>query len=395
MRLATRLRSAVGGGFGHALVVVAFVLAGAATAVGMSGGSSSGVAAERPSRAGQGAGVRPDVPVIAARNRVAEPRGRRPRRGGAAHYRETARKRVPAKTGKGFLPLYREAERVFGVNWRLIASIHRQETAFSTAPGTYRGLNAFGCCAGPMQFNVTNGPVSTWELYREAFRAGRRPENYPHRTSSHPSIYDDFDAIMAAGSLLRDSGAGPSLDSGAWWAAYSYYGHDLFGVTYASEVLARAVGWQRDGFCLNCGLDEGLVAEFDIAYGASVRDELLADERRRKKRAARKEARKRQAERRERQAERRERQAERRERRERRERADRRKGGDGGSDDRPPRRPPARRPRPTPPPSADNDAPSKPAPPPPKPTQPSTTPTTTTPAPPAGECSSAKELLGC
>ena len=384
MPLRIRLRAVVERRLGRALQIVVVMLAGAATAAGMSAGaSSSGGAAEDPSRSvvpGQGAGARPDLWAIAD-NRVAERRGGRPRRGGADHYRATARKHVPAKTGAGYLPLYREAERQFGVNWRLIASVHRQETAFSTAPGTYRGLNAFGCCAGPMQFNVTNGPVSTWDSYRQAFRAGRRPKSYPHRTRSHPSVYDDFDAIMAAGSLLSDSGAGRSLDSGAWWAAYSYYGHDLFGVTYASQVLARAVAWERDGFCLNCGLDEGLVAEFDVVYGESVRQQLLADERRRKERADRKE--------------RRERASERRERRERRERAERRKGADGGSDKRAPQRSPARRPRPSPPPSADNDAPTKPAPPPPTPTQPSAPPATTTPAPPAEECASVDKLLGC
>ena len=47
------------------------------------------------------------------------------------------------------------------------------------AETTYHGLNAFGCCAGPMQFNVTNGPVSTWERYRQAFRAGNRPAALP------------------------------------------------------------------------------------------------------------------------------------------------------------------------------------------------------------------------
>ena len=204
------------------------------------------------------------------------------RRNRAEYYRRIARQRVAHGVAARFLPLYREAERVFGVTWRLIASVHRQETAFSVAPTTYHGLNDFGCCAGPMQFNVTNGPVSTWEHYREAFRAGRRPARYPHRTKHHPSIYDDFDAIMAAGSLLRDSGAGLSLDGAAWTAAYGYYGHDLFGITYASQVLGRAASWERDGFCANCA-DESLAAEFEIAYGASVRRELLAEERKRKK----------------------------------------------------------------------------------------------------------------
>src|SRR5438094_497634 len=33
----------------------------------------------------------------------------------------------------GFYPLYERAQRSFGVNWLLLASVHRQETAFSTA----------------------------------------------------------------------------------------------------------------------------------------------------------------------------------------------------------------------------------------------------------------------
>ncbi len=204
----------------------------------------------------------------------------KPRRAGPAYYRRTTSRHVPASAKSGFMPLYREAARTFGVSWRLIASIHRQETAFSTEPSTYHGLNAFGCCAGPMQFNVKNGPVSTWELYRQSFRLGDRPRRYPHRTRSHPSIYDDFDAIMAAGALLRDSGASEALDGGSWSAAYAYYGHDLFGIDYASQVMGRARGWERDGFCLNCPLDETLVAAFDDAYGVDARRQLRAAERR-------------------------------------------------------------------------------------------------------------------
>ena len=203
-----------------------------------------------------------------------------PRRGGADYYRRTGARHVPAATQPGFMSLYREAARSFGVSWRLLASIHRQETAFSTAPTTYHGLNPFGCCAGPMQFNVTNGPPSTWALYRQSFRHGDRPRRYPHPTRKHPSIYDDFDAIMAAGALLRDSGATAALDGGSWSAAYAYYGHDLFGIEYASQVLARARGWERDGFCLNCPVDLTLIGAFDDAYGVDARRQLLAAERR-------------------------------------------------------------------------------------------------------------------
>ncbi|HEV2770831.1 MAG TPA: hypothetical protein VGV40_11655 [Solirubrobacteraceae bacterium] len=387
MRLPTRLLSRLGRRRGRALLVLV-MLAGAAAAVGMGTNSSSPRAAQEPSRptVPPAAGAPADVSTFSARKRAAERAGRRPSRGGAAYYERTARKRVPETARAGYLPLYREAERRFGVNWRLIASIHRQETAFSTEPSTYRGLNAFGCCAGPMQFNVKNGPPSTWDLYRQAFREGQRPKSYPHRTRTHPSVYDDFDAIMAAGMLLNDSGAGRSLDSGAWWGAYSYYGHDLFGVTYASQVLARAVAWERDGFCLNCGLDDGLVAQFDDLYGASVRRQLLAAERRRKERKERKEGRDRRGDRRDRP----DRQGDRRD------RSRRRQGGDGRSNDRPPRRPPERRPRPSNPPSGENDdAPTRPAPPPPAPTPPSTPPDTPPSAPPGGECSSVDQVLGC
>ncbi|MCA1678319.1 MAG: hypothetical protein LC777_04915, partial [Actinobacteria bacterium] len=61
----------------------------------------------------------------------------KPRRAGPAYYRKTASRRVSASAAPGFLPLYREAARTFGVSWRLLASIHRQETAFSTVPSTY------------------------------------------------------------------------------------------------------------------------------------------------------------------------------------------------------------------------------------------------------------------
>src|SRR3954467_1778217 len=112
-----------------------------------------------------------------------------------------------------FYPIYAAAQKAYGVNWLLIASVHKQETAFSTHPTTYRGLNFARCCAGPMQFNVTNGPTTTWERYRDAFRRVQRPKAYNNPTAKHPSVYDDYDSIMAAAALLRDSGAGRQLDA--------------------------------------------------------------------------------------------------------------------------------------------------------------------------------------
>lgn len=170
----------------------------------------------------------------------------------------------------GFYPIYAQAQSTFGVNWLLLASIHRQESAFSTAPSTYHGLNFAGCCGGPMQFNVTNGPVSTWQLVSDSYRYGRRPAAYDHPTVKHPSIYDDFDSLMAAARLLSSDGATLALDGAAWGAAYDYYGHDEAGIAYADQVLARAIGWSQRGFCINCGSDPNLVAAVHAAYGAPV-----------------------------------------------------------------------------------------------------------------------------
>src|SRR5271163_449162 len=186
---------------------------------------------------------------------------------------------------EGFYPIYATAQGTFGVNWLLIASIHRQESAFSTALGTYHGLNFAHCCGGPMQFNVTNGGrasgaggLSTWDLVADSYVYGKRPARYDHMTATHPSIYDDFDAIMAAAHLLSADGAEYALDESAWDAAYDYYGHDATGVSYADEVLARAIGWSQHGFCINCGVESGMVHAVYAAYGAPVLAALEAAE---------------------------------------------------------------------------------------------------------------------
>jgi hypothetical protein len=169
-----------------------------------------------------------------------------------------------------FRPLYVSGDRAFGVSWLLLAAVHKQETGFSTAAGTYRGLNFAGCCAGPMQFNVTNGRRSTWDRFAHAFRAGKRPAAYPHVARRHPSVYDDFDAMMAAARLLSHSGATRALDGRAWQAAYDYYGHDAFGVSYADVVVARARNWAGGGFSALSEPSPGAVASVHADFGAAA-----------------------------------------------------------------------------------------------------------------------------
>jgi hypothetical protein len=141
-----------------------------------------------------------------------------------------------------------------------------------------------------MQMNVTNGQLTTWDLVSNSYIYGHRPAKYNHETATHPSIYDDFDAIMAAAHLLSSDGAELALNGSAWNAAYDYYGHDANGVAYADEVLARAIGWSQHGFCINCGVEQGLIQAVYSAYGAPVLAEMQAAEKRATEAAERKAA---------------------------------------------------------------------------------------------------------
>jgi hypothetical protein len=153
--------------------------------------------------------------------------------------------KTPNGIPAGFVAVYRESARAFGLNWLVLASVHAQETGFSTNPTTYHGLNPAGCCAGPFQMNLTNGPPSTWDSHRTAFRAGRRPTTYPHPQTPHPSVYDDFDAAMAAGSLLHTNGADTALAARTWNAVRAYNGSGPVAVAYANAVMNRARAWAQ------------------------------------------------------------------------------------------------------------------------------------------------------
>ena len=67
-----------------------------------------------------------------------------------------------------YLVLYQRAGRHYGIPWPVLAGIGSIETDHgrSRAPGVRSGVNAYGCCAGPMQFNLRDGPPSTWDRYR-------------------------------------------------------------------------------------------------------------------------------------------------------------------------------------------------------------------------------------
>jgi hypothetical protein len=76
------------------------------------------------------------------------------------------------------------------LSWQVLAGIGKVESNHgrSTAPGVLSGVNSAGCCAGPMQFNLRNGPPSTWDTW------GRG------------NVYDAADAIPAAARKLCGDG---------------------------------------------------------------------------------------------------------------------------------------------------------------------------------------------
>jgi len=237
--------------------------ASASVLAGMEGqGGSGGIAARTANGRRHGKG-RPPAAIITQPSSVQQSLD-------ARRFVDQTEVQISTRWMEGFYPIYAKAQSTFGVNWLLLASIHRQESAFSTAPGTYHGLNFAHCCGGPMQFNVRNGPITTWQLVSDSYIYGKRPAAYDHMTAKHPSIYDDFDALMAAAHLLSADGAEFALDGAAWDAAYDYYGHDPTGVTYADQVLARAIGWSQHGFCINCGIEPAMVEAVHAAYGAPV-----------------------------------------------------------------------------------------------------------------------------
>jgi hypothetical protein len=132
-----------------------------------------------------------------------------------------------AEIPPAYLRLYTEAGARYGIDPWILAAIGWIETQHgrSTAPGVHAGVNAYGCCAGPMQFNVRNGPPSTWESFGvDGNKDGRR------------SPYDPADAIPAAARYLRATGAPDD-----YRAALFAYNHAEW---YVADVLAKAATYR-------------------------------------------------------------------------------------------------------------------------------------------------------
>ncbi len=161
-------------------------------------------------------------------------RGRMARQGNPA---AAARADIPG----GYLALYRAAvkRQCPGLSWAILAGIGKVESNHGRAqlPGVRSGLNSAGCCAGPMQFNLTDGPPSTWARY------GRG------------SPYDPADAIPAAARKLCAGGA--ARPGGLVAAVAGYYGGTTANPPTAAYVAhvrcaARAYGAGTVGDLTRC-----------------------------------------------------------------------------------------------------------------------------------------------
>src|SRR3954452_16950112 len=131
-----------------------------------------------------------------------------------------------------YLLLYQRAGAAYRVPWPVLAAIGAIETdpGRSRAPGVGSGVNAVGCCAGPMQFNLRNGPPSTWQSYRVDGDA-----------DGDTDPYDPADAIASAANYLR---ALLEQARGDVAAAIRGYNHSD---AYVADVLARARAFSDDG----------------------------------------------------------------------------------------------------------------------------------------------------
>jgi hypothetical protein len=121
------------------------------------------------------------------------------------------------------------------LSWQVLAAIGKIESDHgrSSAPGVRTGINRAGCCAGPMQFNLTNGPPSTWDTWGTGIRA---------------DVYDPVHAVPAAArKLCADGLARPDavgrdpcpqvLGSAALHTALRRYNNACW---YAHEVVTLA-----------------------------------------------------------------------------------------------------------------------------------------------------------
>lgn len=92
-----------------------------------------------------------------------------------------------------YLRLYRQAAQRYGLDWRLLAAVGKNESDHGRSPAASvrSGVNLARCCAGPMQLCTMASCGRTWQAYAVDGDADGRL-----------SVYDPADAIFTAARLL-------------------------------------------------------------------------------------------------------------------------------------------------------------------------------------------------
>ena len=171
---------------------------GGTTAGAPSGGSTGGTPVDPSWVPGGGGGpaeeTRPTPPA-------GTPRGERP-------VRSFARRDIP----HAYLEQYRAAGRRYGVDWRLLAALGKNESDHGRVqlPGVTSGLNFANCCSGPMQICQVASCGEVWQAYR---RDGDGDGDV--------SIYDPADSIHSAAALVVDLRGMVGRNSRLIMAAYN------------------------------------------------------------------------------------------------------------------------------------------------------------------------------
>ena len=115
--------------------------------------------------------------LLAVAAGAADRRVRRDLRAAAGRRAATGRRRPPAPRSRRLPAALRATPAPrYGIDPWILAGIGWIETQHgrSTAPGVRSGVNAYGCCAGPMQFSVVGTPEHLGPLRRR--RQRRRPQ---------------------------------------------------------------------------------------------------------------------------------------------------------------------------------------------------------------------------
>jgi hypothetical protein len=103
-----------------------------------------------------------------------------------------------------FLPYFEGASSYFqlgGDGWAYLAALNYAESRFdSPGAGVFSGSNSAGA-AGPMQIGIGGAATDNWDAYKLDI-----PATLPGGTQP-PSVYNEADAVYAAGAKLRNDGA--------------------------------------------------------------------------------------------------------------------------------------------------------------------------------------------